>query len=195
MTKSLVGCVLAFAVVCSAGPITYTVSQTVGLGGVTGTITTDGNLGTLTSGDISAFDLTISDGSGTVELVNPQDTERVLGTTSGLSATLTGLFFNYSVASGFVFEGTDTPTLGNNSFVCWEGGSFNCTGGPNGIDICRNCANGTNVGAVTLVQSGTQQIASSSSTATVTPEPSSLLLVGLGAGVLGYSRRKLILQR
>src|SRR5436309_15106863 len=104
MMKSLL-CVLACVSVCSAGPIVYTVNQTVGLGSVTGTITTDGNLGTLGGVDISAFNLNISDGNGTIQLVNPQSGATTFG--SGLSATLTGLFFNYSLNAAFLIEGSN----------------------------------------------------------------------------------------
>jgi hypothetical protein len=73
-----------------------------GAGSVARTITTDGNLGTLATGDISAFNLNVSDGNGTIDLVSALDTEEVLGTISGLSATSTGLFFNYSLNAGFL---------------------------------------------------------------------------------------------
>lgn len=191
MTRSLLCCLLACASAVSAGPIIYTVNQTVGAGSVTGTITTDGTIGTLGSGNISAFDLMVSDGSGTVELINPQSNATV--TNSALSATSTGLFFDYTQNAALLIEGVNLPAAGNNTYVCWEGGSFNCTNGPTGIDICRDCPNGSNAGAVTLIQSGTQQIASTD--AILTPEPSSLLLVGLGAGVLASRRRQSILLR
>ena len=191
MTKNLCCYVLACASICSAAQTTYIVNQTVGAGSVTGTITTDGNLGTLTTGDIVAFNITINDGSGTTQLVNTQATATIFG--SGVTATPTGLFLNYTLNSGLLIEGINTPTAGNNTYVCWEGGTLSCTNGPTGIDLCRNCPNGSNAGAQILSQSGTQAIASAPATAT--PEPSTILLVGLGAGILGLNHRKLILQR
>jgi len=189
MTRNVLSYALAWASLCCAGPITYNVNQTVGAGSVTGTITTDGNSGTLGSGDITGFNITVSNGSSMIQLTSPTDAATVFG--SGLSATSTGLFLDYTQNSGLLIEGVNTPTTGNNTFVCWEGGTLNCTNGPTGIDICVDCSNGSNAGAVILDQSGVQEIAST----TLTPEPSSLLLVGLGAGVLGYGRRKSITQR
>jgi hypothetical protein len=169
------------------------VNQAVGVGSVAGTITTDGTVGTtLTTADITAWNLTIGSGAGTIQLLNTQASAHMQVFGTGLTATSTGLFFNYSLDASFFLVELSSSTPGNNSYVCWEA-NVNCTGGPAGIDVCVNCPNGFNTGAAILTQSGTQQIASAG--ATTIPEPSSLLLVGLGAGAVGYGRKKSWFQR
>ena len=43
-----------------AAPITYNVNQTIGVGGVVGTIQTDGTIGVLATGNFLAWDLTLN---------------------------------------------------------------------------------------------------------------------------------------
>ena len=56
--------VFAFAFTARAD-ITYTINDTVGAGTVTGTITTDGFLGTLATSDIIDWNLVLTNGFGT----------------------------------------------------------------------------------------------------------------------------------
>ena len=78
--------------------INYTVNQTVGIGSMTGTITTDGTIGTLTTADTIGWNLTITDGTTTL-LLTPSDSF-VFDSGSALSATATAFIWNYSIGPG-----------------------------------------------------------------------------------------------
>jgi hypothetical protein len=82
--------------------IDYTVNQTVGIGSMTGTITTDGTIGTLTTADTIGWNLTITDGTTTL-LLTPSDSF-VFDSGSALSATATALIWNYSIGPGTAEE-------------------------------------------------------------------------------------------
>jgi len=93
------GCALALSVGAARASVVYGVDLSVGAGSVTGTITTDGTTGTLSSGNITAWNLKLSDGSNTFVLQpSVNDTALIFGTQT--SATATGLFL-ISVAPAF----------------------------------------------------------------------------------------------
>ena len=80
--------------------INYTVNQTVGIGSMTGTITTNGTIGTLTTADTVSWNITITDGTTTL-LLTPSDSS-VFDSGSALSATATALIWNYSIGPGSI---------------------------------------------------------------------------------------------
>jgi hypothetical protein len=76
----------------AADATVYTIEgQDVPPGTISGTITTDGTLGALTLANITSTDLTVSDSSNTVALNGVSELSG-----SSLTATSTGLFFDYS---------------------------------------------------------------------------------------------------
>ena len=84
----------------SAATIVYNVDQTIGLGTVTGTISTNGDLGVLDLSDITAFSLTVS-GPGASVLLD-QGNSIIAGSGTNFSATATSLSFNYGGAAGYL---------------------------------------------------------------------------------------------
>jgi len=91
--------VMLFGVgVSNASPITYNVDQTIGLGSVIGTITTDGNSGILGLADITNWNLNLN-GVGASFNLQPSNSA-VWGGGSDLTATPTQLLFNYSGSDG-----------------------------------------------------------------------------------------------
>jgi hypothetical protein len=79
--------------------IVYNVDRTVGMGSVTGTITTDGNSGTLGLGDFLAWNLTLN-GVGASYTINSTDSV-IWGDPFGdVTATATDLYFNFSGSAG-----------------------------------------------------------------------------------------------
>ena len=101
-----------------ASDITYTVDEGVGPGSVTGTITTDGTIGTLATGDIVNWDLTLKDGSGGMFLLDLGDSQEI-DEGDDVTATSTGLLYNYSDADMglLLFE---APTVGSDDqFLCY----------------------------------------------------------------------------
>jgi hypothetical protein len=153
----------------AANATVYTIEgQDVPPGTVSGTITTDGALGALTLADITSTDLTVSDSSNTVALNGVSELSG-----SSLTATSTGLFFDYS--------GID-----NNYYAVFDsaGTSAYCiaTGEPTCFFILNNevieVANAVYQGPV---ESGEVQIA----TASAVPEPATWALMLVGFGTLG----------
>ena len=182
----LLASILALPGFAAAAPITYNVQNTFSSFSVTGTITTDGTLGTLASSDITSYSLTVSNGTRTDTLTALNSSESVAG--SGLTATPSGLFYNYvsgesrSTYDYLGFFGNDFTDLCYQSSGCFtfNGSAYESVffpfGGGNPIQI----------------QSGDVEIASTGSSA-VTPEPESLVLIGTGLlGVGGAARRRFI---
>lgn len=183
---------LLAAAACSAGNITYNVNLTVGAGGITGNIVTDGATGLLSvSGtDILSFNLLLNDGTNTFDIAAtqpgtgwpsaPADGLSFFGS-SGLSATATELLFNFSGSGDLLFQhniGSSTP---GGPFVCFEG-TTNCSGTPRGIQLSATPGFGNEQFAG---ESETQVIGTTAST----PEPSSFVLFGAGIALLGLRKR------
>src|SRR6267378_6044483 len=113
MRKSLWSIAVVFAVAvesptvlrATATDITYTVNQTVGAGGVTGTITTDGTIGTLAAGNIIGWNLLLNSGSSTITLTGPPSANSNVGNfgVDLLTASATQLFYNFGGSIGVVF--------------------------------------------------------------------------------------------
>jgi hypothetical protein len=88
---------LAIALVSPASAnIVYSVDYTVGTSVLTGTITTDGNLGAITAADITGFDLSTTLGAS-AEFTPANSTV----TGNGLTATLTQLSFSFAAGNDF----------------------------------------------------------------------------------------------
>jgi len=105
---------IASQVSVSASPITYDVSLPVGDGSVTGWIQTDGTPGTITSSNINFWNLTLTEGTNSVALVNtPTFQDSFVGSSStDLSATASELLYNFS-GSGFLqFDNSGFATTG-----------------------------------------------------------------------------------
>ena len=86
----------------AAADIVYHVNDTVAGGSVIGTITTDGATGLLFNGDITAFNLTLFDGTGTATLTSGVNGGTVFIGPGGLTATATALMFNFNASGTFV---------------------------------------------------------------------------------------------
>jgi hypothetical protein len=183
---ALLAVALAGASLCSAAAITYNVNQTVGVGGVTGFIKTDGTLGVLAQTDILGYDLLLNDGTDPPVDLNSLFLVNVFEAGSDLSASSTQLLFN--------FGGTDRGSLGfvdpSLDFgVCFTTtlGCFAISSPGPGEATKYSSLNSPLNNQFTSV-SGTQVIGTSSSSTSSTPEPSTLALLGAGLVLFGFRK-------
>jgi opacity protein-like surface antigen len=174
MIKSIALCVCAYILASApaafANPITYEVDQTFGGGAtVTGTITTDGNIGALTSADIIDWDLVGSNGSVQSEFTK-SDSSVSNALQNALTASLTSLSYNFDIPDeGLIFINlTD-----QNDDVCWS--VYTCENAP-GIYLALKSEY-----LYSESESGTQVIA----TALAVPEPPTLAVLIAGLSVFG----------
>ena len=156
---------------CQAVPITYNIDLTIGAGTATGFVQTDGNIGTLSTGDIASYDLVLTDGASVFEF---QTSAGLQITGSALTATVTGLFFDFGGSNGahFVFG----------SYLGFEDAIGSLSAHPSTISL--NIFFDPN-SPIWDSRSGIVQIAA-------VPEPSTWVMVILGFGGIGFmaSRRK-----
>lgn len=128
--------VLAFTTIAQAAPITYTVNRTNGTGSLTGTITTDGTIGTLTALNFVSSNLTTSMGANSFSLIGltysasgpavPGAFIRTEVVGSGLTATSTQLLFDFGLSGStfFVVNTQGSP----NPIYCATSGFAECAG-------------------------------------------------------------------
>jgi hypothetical protein len=160
--------------------ITYTVNQTVGAGGVTGTITTDGTIGTLGATDIIGWNLLLNSGSSTITLTGPPSANSNVSNFGAelLTASATQLFYNFGGSVGaFFFVGP-----GNASTWCLG------TGNP----CVSPAGEGVRIDPVLVFSQNTGDPAIA--TVTSTPEPGTSLLMLIGVGLVLAVMRKRIAQ-
>ena len=176
LLSAALGTMLLGAEAASAN-IVYNVDRTVGMGSVTGTITTDGNTGTLGLGDFLAWNLTLK-GVGASYAINNTDSV-IWGDPFGdVTATATDLYFNFSGSTGdMIFQQGESS---GSHYYCDQAGVTACFQGESDVPQYY-----TDSSAQIVSRTGNQIIGS------VVPEPSTwaLMLLGFAAlGCAGYHR-------
>jgi PEP-CTERM motif len=175
-----------------AAPITYTLTgdllgnyEGLGSGALTGTITTDGTIGNLSSSDIVQWTINIAYGSYSNTITQANSVVGKYTGTSGLSATSTELSFQFSSASGYNYFEFSRPSYVSGlyaDYVDWQGSSF-------GSSSNNLFASADGVGyAETSGQTGLQVIAQ----VAAVPEPSTwaMMLLGFcGLGFMAYRKK------
>jgi hypothetical protein len=165
----------------AAADTTYVASRAVNVGHVDLSITTDGDVGILTTADIVDWTVVVSDGADSFSLQGPAgaNNSAFLLVGSGLTATASELFYNFdSVGGAFLIQ---TPNTGSR-LQAWCVTFGSCGLGAGEIII-------PDAHQTTAFQSysGNQIIASA--TAGV-PEPASWALTIGGFGVAGTALRR-----
>jgi hypothetical protein len=172
---AILASVVAFASPLSASTV-YSVSDVVGAVTLGGTITTDGTIGALTVANIVDFDVSLT-GIGTTHITKSTNIRPTFIGGNALSATLGGLFFNFS-GTGF-FNIQTTGVTGSQWVMCASAGS-SCT------PLNNWFVNGGGSSGVFNGEVGTVEVAiGPGDPATSTPLPAALPLFATGLGVLG----------
>jgi hypothetical protein len=167
----------------NAMSITYDVDRMVGDGSVVGTITTDGTLGVLTSGNITDWVITLSAPNlrgGSPDVIDfATQTQTNLGGTA-TTATATQLLFD------FTLSGTNFFLLvgGSGNFWCLE--TANCTGDGFGEHMGRNSLEFIFSAQSETFTPGNLVFAE----AAAVPVPAAVWLFGSALGLLTWMRRQ-----
>ncbi|MEG3122996.1 PEPxxWA-CTERM sorting domain-containing protein [Sphingomonas sp. GB1N7] len=165
------------AIALPASATTYVISQTIGAGSVTGTITTDNTIGAIASTNITAFNLILNDGTATFNLTNSNGAVGIAG--SALTATATGLFYNFS-AAGTNYALFQAPNLGSSiNYFCLQTSScYNPTSTPGaGMRIQGALLNNSQTGNVQF------------GAVAAVPETATWGMMILGFGMIGAAAR------
>ena len=159
-------CALAFTAVLPAqSNITYNFKQTIGQGSVVGTIVTNGNTGVLSSSDLLSWNLQLNGLGAAYNLTSAGSQSAIAMGGSDLTATKSGLYFNFSGTDGgaFVVQAT-SPGFGSGyHYVCENTTSTGCWPGASVVpqDVFSNIASAQHV-----PESGVQELASAGPTLT-----------------------------
>lgn len=109
--------------------VTYVVDYAIGAGTVTGTIVTNGVIGTLGSSDITDWELVVTGLGGATIILTPETSvpPGLYLSGSALTATASGLFFDFSAGSGhLLFQQTFGSGMG---YWCLQAAA---------VDLCAN---------------------------------------------------------
>ena len=155
---------------------------------ITGIITTDGTIGVIQSTDVVSWNLSLTDtlNSAYDVTLTPANSSLVEDTGSALSATPTGLFFNYSGSGEFLIQANSPGAYSGYSYFCFSTGVYACAAGetisPNYIYTDGVVATGA------AAPIGNQPLGPTSAV----PEPSSVVLMATILAAATLSGRKRI---
>jgi hypothetical protein len=173
--------------VAAKADIQYTVNRTVGIGSVTGTIVTDGTVGTLAASNFVDWNLLLNDGqSDFYTLTGPlSGNDSVVDVfMSDVTASTSQLDFNFSgVDGGFLLF--QTNLFSGSTYYCASTASFACEQGESVVPQSIFSS-----GAIVDPEIGDQVIGVAGMAATTAPEPSDYILLPGALLMLGIVLRR-----
>jgi hypothetical protein len=169
--------VLALAA-APASAIVYSVNVGNSTLGAVGFIKTDGTIGTIAQSNIVDWEFALADNGSRFFLDGPSNSGLLLAGT-GMTATATGLFFNFS-GSGFALFQNPAPGSGIN-FICFAGQL--CGGASNRISITVDTFGDG------IPQQGVVQIGFAGGGGVI-PEPATWAMMIAGFGLVGGALRR-----
>jgi hypothetical protein len=170
-----------FAQSASAATITYNVDLGSGENSVVGEITTDARTGTLTTSDIKSFSLQITSAGQTTTLSTGAT---VLVDDKDLTATASGLFFNFSSSSGGNFMLYNL--VGGFNYFCLNDIVGSCSSNPSSVGLN---VGGQSIDTDFISETGNFEIGA----VAAVPEPSTwaMMILGFcGLGFMAYRRKQ-----
>ncbi|WP_137176614.1 hypothetical protein [Roseomonas sp. AR75] len=160
----------------AAADMVYDVSLTVGKASATGTITTDGTIGTLATPNILDYAVEIADPSNIFSFTPANSQAVVLG--GAFSATTAGLFFDHA-GNNSAFYIIDGPA---ENAICLEAVGVGCTfGGPSKLILFAEAGYMVSASGVTRVATAPGIVSA--------PAPASVAVLLVGLAGLGVARR------
>ena len=122
--RAIAAAALLVATAASAAPITYNMNLSIGAGSAVGTITTDGTIGSVGTGNIVSYSILLSPVPGSQFLLT--DVNSDIGNTANLISTATDLSFDFDVTSYWLMQ---NPFVGSGqNFLCFAGVGQVCGG-------------------------------------------------------------------
>lgn len=174
------GATLGLAGTAHSATYVYDLVGSLTSGGATGSITTDTNSGVVALANIASWNITVNAGNGAVNL-NTSNSSIVGNYSNGITATASGLFFNFSGSPTQYIEFVDSSN--NQDSYC--SGPPGCVTGFQQVDIQANGAGSH------FFYTGSQEIASIAPNGVPEPATWAMMTLGFaGLGFAGYRRAK-----
>ncbi len=187
MTISLIGFLCSGP--AQASVYTYSIDITWGSGSVTGSIQTD-KLGALAQGDITAFLLQTHIGNSSLGYLYPVNGIMLING-GAITATASGLFFDFESAGSFAKVVNPFDANGNINYICINAANGGCSGYPDvrAISIFNSQ---TPLIFTSVAEFGVAQIGSIDVSVSSVPAPSTwaMMILGFaGVGFMAYRRK------